>query len=472
MKVRTPYFSRKPEKMNIITGLPSVMRTGRNRPATFVLITLIILAAGPAKGLEGQSMLPSFPGAEGYGALTPGGRGGRVIKVTNLNTSGPGSFQEAVSAEGPRIVVFEVSGVIHGPVEIKHGQITIMGQTAPGAGITIQGMLHTSYDVADKLEDIVVRFLRVRPNPVLVGNNGDAIQFSRARRCVLDHISCSWATDETIDIYSAEEVTVQWCAIEESDPDGAQHQNYGLIGGPDGHTVSIHHNLFANHKRRCPALANGPADIRNNVIYNFRDGLSHEGHISNNLGFNIVGNYYKQGPNDIIFPFNFVGGVSYHLRDNYFESRESGYTGMIQDPWAEADKIFGLQYYAKKGIKADKEFETPRTTTHTPKEAYDLVLAQAGCFPRDSVSRRTVTEVQTGAGAWKRRAPDDLMAGLVPGEAPLDSDGDGMPDAWESSHGLNPADYTDYSKVMISGYTAIEEYCNMLAAELLDKAGN
>jgi len=427
------------------------------------------MSSGVSQALDS---LPAFPGAEGFGSFSPGGRGGQVIKVTNLKTSGPGSFQEACSTEGPRIVVFDTSGVIPGDVRIDYGQITIMGQTAPGAGITVKGMLHNKYDIADKLEDIVVRFLRIRPDPVLVGSNGDAIQFSKVRRCVLDHISCSWATDETIDIYSGEEVTVQWCTIEESDPDGDQHQNYGLIGGPNGHSVTIHHTLFANHKRRCPALANGPADIRNNVIYNFRDGLSHEGHPPNNLGFNIVGNYYKQGPNDIIFPFNFVSGISYYLHDNYFESRGSGYTGMIQDPWTEAEKIYGLQYYANRGVKADRRFEVPRVTTNSPQEAYTLVLEQAGCFPRDSVSRRTVTEVQTDTGDWKRRAPGDLMAGLEPAKAPSDSDGDGMPDAWEHIHGLNPDDGTDHNKVMPSGYTAIEEYCNMLVDVMIEHRGS
>ena len=139
---------------------------------------------------------------------------------------------------------------------------------------------------------------------------------------MLDHVSCSWACDETIDIYGARDVTVQWCSMEESavvgHPEG--RHNYGLISGPQGQRVSIHHNLFAHHARRCPAIANGPADVRNNVIYNFRDGLSHEGHRPNDLGFNLIGNYYKRGPSDAkIFPFCFLGDVSYFLRDNYIE---------------------------------------------------------------------------------------------------------------------------------------------------------
>ena len=215
-------------------------------------------------------------------------------------------------------------------------------------------------------------------------------------------------------------------------------------------------------------MANGPADIRNNVFYNFRDGLSHEGHPPNNLGFNIIGNYYKRGPSDPrIFPFCFVKGVSYYLRDNFIDS-----LGMIQDPWAEAAKLYGLERYADRGVRAGSEYPVVKVKTHDPREAYELVLASAGCFPRDQVSLRTVTEVATGTGSWGRWEPaGGLLTGLKPLSPPLDSDDDGMPDEWELSKGLNPKDKADCSKMMDSGYTAIEEYCNILASELLDEAG-
>jgi pectate lyase len=407
--------------------------------------------------------LPAFPGAEGFGAQTVGGRGGRVIKVTNLNARGPGSLQAACRAEGPRIVVFDVSGVIEGDVIVEHGNISIMGQTAPGAGITIAGLFATRYNAPQPIEDVVVRFVRVRP-PDARGASGDAIQFSQVQRAILDHVSCSWATDETIDIYSAKDITIQWCTIEESavvgHPEG--RHNYGLISGPEGHRVSIHHNLFAHHARRCPAIANGPADIRNNVVYNFRDGLTHEGHVPNDRGFNLIGNYYKRGPSDPkIFPFCFYGDVSYYLRDNFIHG-----VGTIQDPWAEADKLPGLEYYADKGRKAPVEFEVPPVTTHSPEEAYRLVLSRAGCFPRDAVTNRIVEEVENGTGKWGREVPEDLTEGLSDAEPPLDSDTDGMPDMWEKARGLNPADGSDHSTLTPSGYTAIEEYGHDLADEL------
>ena len=455
------------DNVQLSNGVPLVKKI-RFRFGAVVLISLAFLACGSVGSLVEQSMPSVFPGAEGYGAVTPGGRGGRVIKVTNLNAVGPGSLQEAVSTEGQRIVVFAVSGVIRGPVEIEHGRLTIMGQTAPGAGITIRGPLTTK--PGPELEDIVVRFLRVRPGPH-TGFNQDAVSFNNVARCILDHVSLSWGSDENMGLYNARDITVQWCALEESDPvgypDGRPH-NVGLLSGPGGTRISIHHNLFAHHRRRNPAVANGPADIRNNVFYNFRDGLSHEGHPPNNLGFNIIGNYYKRGPSDSqIFPFCFVKGVSYYLRDNYIDN-----LGFIQDPWAEAAKMNGLKRYANRGVRAGSEYPVAKVKTHDPREAYKLVLGNAGCFPRDQVSLRTVAEVANSGGAWGRFEPaEGLMAGLQALFPPADLDGDGMPDEWEISRGLDPEDKSDCAKVMESGYTAVEEYCNMLAAELLAEAG-
>src|SRR5262245_10509493 len=190
-------------------------------------------------------------------------------------------------------------------------------------------------------------------------------------------------------------MTVQWCTIEESligaHPKG--RHNYGLISGPNGKRVSIHHTLFAHHSRRCPAIANGPADVRNNVVYNFRDAFHHD-NPPNDGGYNVVGNYYKRGPSDPkIFPFCFQGTVSYYLRDNDIDG-----VGLVQDPWAEAAKLDGLRYYAMSGRKADAEFAVPKVTTHTPVEAFELVLREAGGLPRDAVTWRTVAEVRAGTG--------------------------------------------------------------------------
>ena len=199
--------------------------------------------------------IPSFPGAEGFGAVATGGRGGTVLKVTNLNADGPGSLQWALDQSGPRIVVFEVSGVIPGDITVNHGDVTIAGETAPGGGITIAGRFYAAYDAS--VQNIIVRFLRVRPTPLTGGTGGDqydAIQFSRNSRFILDHLSVSWGSDETVDVYEADDFTIQWCTIEESSTEGHSEgeHNYGLINGPDGYGISLHHNLFAHHKNRCP----------------------------------------------------------------------------------------------------------------------------------------------------------------------------------------------------------------------------
>lgn len=440
--------------------------------ALVVLLSAALVGCARSESAQGEAvaevgetgpMLPAFPGAEGFGAQTPGGRGGRVIKVTNLNADGPGSLQAACQVAGPRIVVFEVSGIIRGDVVITEPHITVAGQTAPGAGITIEGRLMTAYQREDPVHDVVVRFLRVRARPGL-GNQGDCVQFSIVDNAILDHLSCAWAEDETVDLFSrARNVTVQWCMIEESsctEERGGGH-NYGLITGRSSHNISIHHNLFVHQRRRNPAVGSGPADFRNNVVYNFRDGWSHEGNYGQ-PGFNIVGNHYRRGPSDPdIFPFCFEDEIPYYLRDNYIAG-----VGMIQDPWAEADKLYGLRYYADKGVKQEQPTPVAPVTTHTPHEAYDLVLQQAGCFPRDVVSRRMIRDVRSGTGAWGRHEPEDLLEGLTPGAPPLDADDDGMPDVWERAHGLDPGT-DDSATLMGSGYTAVEEYLNERAQALV-----
>lgn len=432
--------------------------------------TSVIAAFLLLHGFALSAQLPSFPGAEGFGASATGGRGGQVVHVTNLNASGPGSLQAACAMSGPRIVVFDLGGLIDGDIVIEHGDLTIAGETAPGTGITIKGTLWTrySYDV----QNIIVRFLRVRPTD-LSGAQGDAIQFSRTSHFILDHVSVSWGSDETVDIYEAQNATLQWCTIEESaplagHPDGNYH-NYGLINGPNGQNLTIHHTLFAHHRRRSPAVANGPADIRNNVIYNFRDGFLHD-NPSNNGGFNVVGNYFRRGPSDDdIFPLAFgddYGQVlTYYVGDNYLDDPPE-VDQIVDDPWADRQLYYGLDYYMDNGVKALAPFPTPSVSTQGVLDAYQRVLAGAGCFPRDVVTTRTISEVQNRTGSWGRHVPPDLMDGLSPSSAPLDSDSDGMPDYWEVPRGLNPAVADHNGDDDTNGYTNIEEYLHFRAAIL------
>jgi pectate lyase len=215
--------------------------------------------------------------------------------------------------------VFEVGGVIRGDVSIVHPFITIAGQTAPSPGITIEGRLLSRPDFPNyredpqkRINDIIVRFIRIRPAPS-TGHTGDALQMPHTERVVLDHLSLSWASDETIDICHSSEFTVQWCTIEESDTKGHDKvvaHNFGLISAyPNSGNISILHNLFAHQSRRSPSLspyvAGKPGDFRNNVVYNFYEGLTHDGHVPREA-INFIGNYYKRGPNSkTIIPFAF-----------------------------------------------------------------------------------------------------------------------------------------------------------------------
>lgn len=413
-------------------------------------IVICLLVLWPANRLwADDTALPAFPGAEGWGAGSVGGRGGRVIKVTNRKRRGAGSFYAACAARGPRIVVFDVSGVIEGDVAIKDSNITIAGQTAPGAGITLRGSIRSNR----QLHDVVIRFLRIRPPRV-----DDAIQLPLIKYLILDHVTASWAGDETVDLYRSRYVTVQWCTIEESDWDPKTEHNAGLILGENAQPVSIHHNLFAHHRSRNPLVKHGPADVINNVVYNFRDGFTQYAAPPATGGFNIIGNYYKAGPSDPdIFPFNFNPQGEYYLQDNYIDGM-----GVIQDPWAEAYKHHGLLYYAKWGHKLEHPISGPPIRIHAPHEAYEQVLARAGCFPRDTVTKRTIREVRNRAGSWGRHEPPSLMEGLTPIQPLPDSDGDGMPDPWEIVNDLDPHTKNDTTP-MPSGYTAIEQYLNELA---------
>ncbi|MHC4095676.1 MAG: pectate lyase family protein [Planctomycetota bacterium] len=448
------------------------------------LICIIILALLAVSCMSTAShALTAFPGAEGFGADTPGGRGGRVIKVTNLNSSGPGSLLTACQSSGPRIVVFEVSGIIHGDVIISKPYITIAGQTAPGAGITIEGMLRSDLRDWNKkvttqpnVHDVVVRFLRVR-SPSGRGDQGDCIQFSSVDKAVLDHLSLSWAEDETIDLWArSTNITIQWCMTGKLDHtgQGGGGHFYGLISGGRSNRISIHHNLFAHHENRNPCIGSGPADFRNNIVYNFRAGFVHHNNYIGIPGFNFIGNYYKSGPSTVsfhpndpyIYPWCFEGKIPYYLRDNFIKD-----VGLIQNPWAEANKLRAwARYYAKHGVRQERETPVPPVHTHSPLKTYQLVLACAGCFPRDVVTRRTIREVENGTGSWGRHEPKNLMEGLTPGKPLLDSDNDGMPDKWEETHGLDKMK-DDSARAMPSGYTGIEDYLNELAATVLKQPG-
>ncbi len=490
-----------------------MMFPGKHVLGAFAGALFLWTAAGRGAEKWIPPKIPSFPGAEGHGSVTPGGRGGRVIKVTNLNSSGPGSLQWACSQKGPRIVVFTVSGVITPPckskgknwLSIKDDNITIAGQTAPGAGITIDGMLSTTRGRHNRRKkedacDIIVRFIRVRPTCTAGGRGSNlrGLELFRAKRMMLDHVSVSWSADDCVALGTspgATDLSFQWMAIEESDihlESGDEPHNFAMHttvykdpkhpGRPG--PMTMHHTLFAHHFDRVPLVNGKFFDYRNNVIYNAGTG----GHFEpwsrkpDEHFLNSVGNYAKPGPGSIIGvrlwkpPYTLCwSGViglgskgNFHYAGNYLGER-GGYT----EGWRWS------RPRALKGVSA-QPFPAAPVRTHTAEEAYELVRASAGCLPRDVVSRRTIAEVETFTGSWGRHgSPGGLMEGLTPGKAPPDGDNDGMPDAWEKAHGLDPADPKDNNKIVPAGaspgdrhkgYTWIEYYINERADELVAQA--
>lgn len=437
---------------------------------------MVPLLLGPSviDAASGHSV-PAFPGAEGFGAVAIGGRGGRVIKVTTLAADGPGSLAQACATPGPRIVVFDVAGVIRGDVVIRHSNITIAGQSAPAPGITLEGRLLARPHDAERLHDIVVRFLRVRPQRAS-GHGGDAVQLPKTERVMLDHLSLAWANDEVVDIIHSSEVTLQWSTLEESDTEGhgkGEAHNFAILSAyPESGNVSIHHNLFAHHARRAPSLSpqvpDKPGDFRNNVVYNFREALTHDGHRPL-APINLINNYYKRGPNSsTIYPFQFARRGTYFLGGNYIE----GYAEIAVPavafqprPWIRV---------AAPGALLQQAVSVARVTTHNAQEAYQHVLARAGAWPRDRITQRTIREVTRGTGAWGRHGPSQpsdiwFLDGLSVEPRMTDTDGDGMPDAWEDRRGLNKAMENDAHRIMDSGYTAVEEYLNERAESLIPR---
>jgi hypothetical protein len=408
-----------------------------------------------------------------------------VIKVTTLAESGPGSLKEALATSGPRIIVFEVSGVIDlGPPNasdpfdesdgnniliIQHGDVTIAGQTAPGGGITIRGRLYAAYE--STVGNIILRHVRIRP-PAAAGSDGeqyDALRFSLNSQVIVDHVSVAFGVDENIDAYESQDFTLQWSTVEEpatvGHPEG--EHNYGILN--DMGRISVHHNLFVHSKNRNPALGGPSSESRNNVAYNVRHGFVH--HNSAEGPFNIVGNYFRRGPSDQLIPFYFDGdpftGVSYHLADNCIDDPPAK-DGSVDNPWT--DSYFGdlvadfSLYTATEHAFSGTDYVA--VTTEPCASAYTSVLDKAGAFPRDVVTQRVIQEVKDRSGAWGAHYPNDLFDGLSAGTPPLDSDNDGMPDTWETDHGLDPNDPSDASDPQASGYTAIEEYINERADQL------
>ncbi|MBI5471781.1 MAG: T9SS type A sorting domain-containing protein [Ignavibacteriae bacterium] len=450
--------------------------------------------------------LLAFPGAEGYGKFTSGGRGGAVYEVTNLNDNGPGSLRAAITASGPRTVVFRVSGTItlNSNLTISNPYITIAGQTAPGDGICIR-----RYSLTVATNNVIIRHLRVRLGDES-GGMSDAMGGRGCRNVIIDHCSASWSVDEAMSFYWCDSITVQWCFITESlynsnHPSGA-HGYGGIWGGPN---TTYHHNLFAHHSSRNPRFGSGVGntDYRNNVIYNWGFNSAYGGEDTSDgsaRGFsniNMVANYYRSGPATssgrvkyrIVNPSTHASNIEdpthygkWYVAANFV----FGYPNVTADNWG-----LGVQPQSesvKAAIRSATEFDFVPIDQHSAEDAFARVLARAGATRpvRDTVDRRIVREASTGAVTYggatyaiDRGLPTGVPYGILDSQTdvggwpllnstapPADTDHDGMPDAWESSHGLNLNDPNDRNGIGEGGYTNLENYLN--SSELLSAVAN
>jgi hypothetical protein len=440
--------------------------------------------------------IPAFPGAEGHGMYTNGGRGGRVIKVTNLNDSGEGSFRAAVEAEGPRIVVFEVSGTIplKSKLYITNNDITIAGQTAPGDGICIK-----NYCVYITASNVIIRYMRFRMGDEYKEVD-DALGGQKSKNMIIDHCSMSWSIDECASFYANENFTMQWCLLTESLGVSFHKKGHGFGGIWGGYKATFHHNLLAHHTSRNPRfrgrkltdiLPSELVDIRNNVFYNWGNNSAYG---SEGGGYyNMVNNYYKSGPGtDPKIKTRFLMVNAATAEYNWLETEGSHGQFYIDGNYVYGSDLISSDNWAggvewedrisKENVKSDKEFEKGNIKTDDAQIAFQKVLKYAGAsLFRDAVDKRAVHDTRTGTatimdggnGSTNGFIDTQKAVGGWPVlnslPAPIDTDGDGMPDAWEIKNKLNPNDPTDANEDKNGdGYDNIENYINSLAVEHVD----
>ncbi|MBN2698270.1 MAG: polysaccharide lyase [Bacteroidales bacterium] len=463
-----------------------------------------------------QAKIPAFPGAEGGGMYSFGGRGGKVITITSLEDSGPGTLREACEQGGARIVVFNVSGIIRikTPIIIRAPYITIAGQTAPGDGVLVAGE-----SVWVNTHDVVIRHMRFRRGETNVGRRDDALGGNPVGNILIDHVSASWGLDENISFYrhmydpgngkrvklGTVNLTIQ-NSISSEALDTYNHSFGSTLGGEN---ASFMRNIWANNTGRNPSIGwNGVFNFVNNVLFNWWHRTVDGGDYT--ALYNIINNYYKPGPvtpenkpvgHRILKPETgrselgrLVFGRAY-VDGNIVEGNEK----VSADNWDGGVQVEDLPNTGKYRdlIRVDEPFPMPFLTILPAEEAYEYVLENAGAtFPkRDAVDERIINqvrtgeihypdsmEVQTGSEYIRRRLPadsykmgiiiDPLQVGGYPeykGTPYRDSDGDGMPDAWEIKYkklGLDPNNPGDANvDCNGDGYTNIETYINGMDPE-------
>lgn len=462
-----------------------------------------------------QAELPAFPGAWGGGMYSHGGRGGQVMVVTSLADAGPGTFREACEAAGPRIVVFNVAGVIKldDRVRIRAPYITIAGNTAPGDGVCIAGNT-----VELETHDVVIRHMRFRRGATDVGDRNDSIGGNPIGNVMIDHVSASWGLDENMSMYRhmydhdddpstpakklpTVNITIQNSIFSEGL--NKYHHAFGsTIGGLNS---TFHHNLWACNTGRNPSVGmGGDFTLVNNVLFNWRHRTVDGG--DNTSRYNIINNYLRPGPatpKDQPIAYRFLKPESNRGKNVPREFGKAyvhgnvaqGYEKVTKDNWAGGVQLDEEEYDEAEilpKVRVSEPFKHAPLPKQSATEAYETVLGNAGATlpKRDPVDERIISTVRTGEVSTKKPADledqlDDVgytkervqdlielvdkgiitepsQVGGYPqykGQPHADTDKDGMPDAWESKHGLNPNDASDAAKDLSGdGYTNIEKF--------------
>lgn len=439
-----------------------------------------------------EGAIPAFPGAWGAGMFTTGGRGGKVIAVTNLNDNGTGSLRAALDTQGPRIVVFRVAGTLKltDDLNINNPDLTIAGQSAPGDGICIAGTLNIN------THNVIIRHLRVRRGVPTGGQGDDNIGGNPDHHIIIDHCSTSWGMDENISLYrhmrpsldgstqikdAAENITVQWTISSEA----LNARGHAFGGTWGGNPSTFHHNLFASNTARNPSIGmSGPFDFRNNVLFNWQHRSIDGGDETSMI--NLINNYFKAGPatqENMSAVFARIEQRSMYSpgsawKEGDWYKKEANRPGK----WYVAGNIMFSNAEATNnnwaGMRGPENLARvntpfigwPVAPHQTAGAAYESVLAKAGATlpKRDAVDKRVTEMVRSGKPTTATGIIKDVAeVGGYPnltytaGQVLVDSDGDGMPDAWEIKYKLDPKNAGDAAMDSDGDvYTNIEEFLN------------
>jgi pectate lyase len=423
----------------------------------------------------------AFPGAQGFGAYTQGGRYGKIIEVTNLNDNGPGSLRAAIDDPNPRTIVFRVSGTIalKSMLTISSPYCTIAGQTAPGDGICLK-----DFPFHIQTNDVIVRFIRVRPG-IASGLNGDeidGIEIRDSRNIIIDHCTISWTVDEGLNTWKGtENITVQWCIIAEPLNHSIHIKGaHGFAGSIGGKQASYLHNLLAHAPGRNPSIGGNSqfmsesVDFRNNVIFNY----GHRTCDGKPGSINFVGNYYKPGPQTSERVCHQLVRID-NAQKYGFQSRWyiagnviHGYPEAQKDNWKYAVNLD--EGTSQEINRLNSPLKTVETEEMSAERAFKQVVKYAGVVvpKRDSHENKIILQLQgkmpvEGDGVVDTVEEAGGWPVLESVAAPADSDHDGMPDEWELKNKLNPNDPSDSSKDSNrDGYTNVEEYLNSLVVHI------